>query len=635
MRENPLPENLPAENLPTDNPLLTTALPIPFEKIGPEHIVSGLRLALARAEQRLDALIDRDNSGAPITYDASIGALDELVEIVERPYSLAHHLLSVVNSPKLRSAFNEVEPDVVGSFARLSSDQRLWRVIKRFAASPVAERLSGVRRRHLEKTLETFRRSGADLPKEGRREVERLKVELARLATCFSENVLDATNDFELVLPDQTRLGGLPEGALRAARAAAAAKGQGGYRFTLQAPSYLPVMMYAEDRELRRELHNAFFSVGMAEPHDNRRLVREILRTRRELANLLGYRDYADLQAEDRMVESGERAWRFITELTDKTRPYFAREVEQLEAYASKLGIDDLQPWDIAYVSEKLRRERFDVDEEALRPYFAMPQVLSGLFELSEKLFGVRVERVSGVPTWHEEVEVYRLEHEDGTKLGTFYADWFPRDAKRGGAWMSGLVSGGPDGERFDPHVGVIAANLTGPEGDEPALLSHREVETVFHEFGHLLHHLLSRVEIKGRGGMNVAWDFVELPSQIMENWTWQEAALGLFARHYRTGEPLPHELFERLLRSRTFQGATTQMRQLSFATVDLKLHREFDANGPDDPLEVARLAVAPLEVRPEFASGNRMARFTHVFSGGYAAGYYSYKWSEMLDADA
>lgn len=618
-----------------DNPLLSTALPIPFEEIGPQHIVPGLRLALARAQQRLADLLARDQSGAPASFDTVIGALDELGEMVERPYRLAHHLLSVDNSPQLRSAFNEVQPEVVAFFARLASDQQLWEAIKRFAASPAAELLSGVKRRHLGKTIEEFRRAGADLPEGDRRGVERLKVELARLATRFSENVLDATSGFELVVPDETRLRGLPESALRAAQAAAAKNGQVGYRFTLQAPSYLAVQMYADDRELRRELHDAYFSVGMAEPHDNRQLVREILRTRQELANLLGYHDYADLQTEDRMAQSGERAWRFITELTEKTRPYFAAEVEQLEGYAAELGIDELQPWDIAYVSEKLRLARYAVDDEALRPYFALPQVLSGLFELSEKLFGVRVERVSGVPTWHEEVEVYQLEHEDGTKLGTFYADWFPRDSKRDGGWMTGLVTGGPNGERFEPHVGVITTNLTGAEGDRPALLSHREVETVFHEFGHLLHHLLSRVEIKGRSSMSVPWDFVELPSQIMENWTWQEPALDLFARHYRSGQPLPHELFERLQRSRTFQGATAQMRQLSFGTADLKLHREFDANGQDDPLEVARRAVAPLEVKCEFASGNRMARFTHVFSGGYAAGYYSYKWSEMLDADA
>lgn len=625
----------PSGALEAENPLLSTALPIPFGEIGPGQIVPGLRQALSEAEQRLGSLIAAGQDEESLTFTTTIGALDEVAELLERPYRLAHHLHSVANSPELRAAFNEVQPEVVAFFARLASDQSLWRVLKRFAASPAAKRLNDLQRRHLEKTLEEFRRAGADLPDDERQRVEELKVKLARLGTSFSENVLDATNAYELSLPDEERLSGLPQGALRAARAAASQAGQDGYRFTLQAPSYLPVMMYADDRELRRELHDAFFAVGMAEPYDNRQLVREILQTRQELARLLGYRDYADLQTEDRMAGSGERAWQFVTELTAKTRPYFLTEARELTAYAADLGIDELQPWDVAYVTEKLRLKRFAVDEEALRPYFPLPQVLSGLFELTEKLFGVKVERTDHLPTWHEEVEQFQLKHEDGTELGVFYADWFPRDSKRGGAWMSGLVTGGTGPEGFEPHVGVIAANLTAPEGDQPALLSHSEVETVFHEFGHLLHHLLSRVEIRRRSSMNVPWDFVELPSQIMENWTWQEQALALFARHYQSGEPLPSELFERMQRSRSFMGATKQMRQLSFGTADLTLHREFDPTGKDDPLEVARQAVESLEIRPTFASGNRMARFTHIFAGGYAAGYYSYKWSEMLDADA
>lgn len=618
-----------------DNPLLSTDFVIPFDRIDASHVVPGLREALARAEAQLEALVAAGEQGE-LAYETSVAVLDDLSQALARPFTLARHLTSVVNTPELRTAFNEVQPEVVAFFARLSSDQRVWRAIRRFADSEAGRALTGVAKRNLDKTLEEFERAGAALSEEERKRVEQLKVDLARLSTRFAENVLDATNAFELVITDEARLAGLPDSAKRRARAAAEAKGVDGFRFTLQAPSYLPFVKYVDDRELRRTMYEAFLAVGGAEPHDNRGLIREILAKRREAANVLGYRDFADYQTEPRMIGSGARAAAFQEELAEKTRPHFEREVAELERFAAEeLGIDELMPWDVSYAAEKLRMARYDVDEEALRPYFPLLHVLEGLFDLTERLFGVRVERVEGVPTWHPEVEVYHLTHEDGTFLGSMYADWYPRESKRDGAWMNGLVTGGPTADGFEPHVGIIACNFTAPEGDTPALLTHSEVETIFHEFGHLLHHLLSRVPIKARSSMSVPWDFVELPSQIMENWTWEKQALDLFARHYRTGETLPDELFERLRRSRTFHGAIAQMRQLSFGTVDLALHRDYDPASDEDPLEFARRVLAPLEVKPEFARGERLTRFTHVFSGGYAAGYYSYKWSEVLDADA
>ncbi len=620
----------------SDNPLLATDFEIPFHKIRPDHVVPGLREALAQAEELLERLITRADANTAVTYEESLGALDELEEVLYRPYVLVAHLNGVVNSPELRAAFNEVQPEVVAFAARLASDQRVWSVVKRFAESPASRALTGVAKRHLTKTMDGFRRAGAELPEGERRRVEALKVELAGLSTRFSENVLDATNAYELLVQDESRLAGLPESARRRARAAAEAKGMKGYRFTLQAPSYTPFMKYAEDRGLRRQLYQAFFAVGGVAPHDNRPLVREILAKRREVAEVLGYADFADLQTEDRMIGSGANAAAFTAELTRKTSAHFAREVRELQEFAAQeLGLKELEPWDVAFASEKLRVARFDVDEEELRPYFPLPGVLAGLFDLVERLFGVRVERVNGVPTWHEDVEVYHLTHEDGTFLGSFYADWFPRESKRGGAWMNGLVTGGPTANGFEPHVGIVAANFTTPEGGGPALLTHDEVETVFHEFGHLLHHLLSRVPIKARSSMNVPWDFVELPSQIMENWTWEKQALDLFAHHVHTGEAIPADLFGRLARTRTYGGAIAQMRQLAFGTADLALHRDYDPDGQVDPLEFAAAIMAPYEVRPEFASGDRLTRFTHVFAGGYAAGYYSYKWSEVLDADA
>lgn len=617
----------------SDNPLRSTEFEIPFDKIKPEHVVPAMREALAEAETRLAVL---EAGVAEPNYDNTVQALDDLVEDVVHPYRLARHLIGVLDGPELRAAVNEVLPEVTAFLARLSTNHELWESLAAYSTTEEGAALEGVRARHVSKTLDEFRRAGANLPAAARRRVEELKVELARLTTKFAENVLDATNAYELLIEDEGRLAGLPEGAVRRARASAASRGVAGYRFTLQAPSYLTFIKYAEDRELRRELFQAFLAVGTVPPHDNRGIMRDILALRRELAELLGYADFADLQTEDRMIKSGARAARFESDLVTRTRPYFEAESAELQRFAAtELGIVRLEPWDVTFAAEKLRMARFDVDEEALRPYFPLPQVLDGLFDLTHKLFGAKVTPVTGVPTWHPEVAVYHLEHEDGTFLGSLYADWFPRESKRNGAWMNGLLTGGPTSDGFAPHVGIIACNFTPPEDGRPALLTHAEVETVFHEFGHLLHHLLSRVEVRARSSMNVSWDFVELPSQIMENWTWEQEALDLFARHHETGEALPTELFERLARSRNFMAASAQMRQLMLGTVDLALHREFDPAGAVDPIEFGGEVMAPMELRPDFAHGERLARFTHVFSGGYAAGYYSYKWSEVLDADA
>ena len=365
-------------------------------------------------------------------------------------------------------------------------------------------------------------------------------------------------------------------------------------------------------------------------------MLRDILAKRRELARVLGYRDFADLQLEDRMIGSGSAAQDFERTLAERSAPYFHADARALADHARRdLGLDDIRPWDLAYVAESLRRATFAFDEEALRPYFSLDAVLAGMFEVARRLFGVRVERTHGVPTWHPEVETYDVYADDGAFLGSFYADWFPRPAKRGGAWMNPLVTGAPGREPPEPHVGVIVANFTPPEEGRTPQLTHDEVTTVFHEFGHLLHHLMCRVDIPARGSMSVAWDFVELPSQIMENWVWEREGLDLFARHAETDETIPDDLFERLRRSRTFLEGSAQMRQLSFGTVDLALHIDFDPDGGEDPVAFGQRVMEPFGLRPEFAHNNFLTAFSHIFAGGYAAGYYSYKWSEVLDADA
>jgi oligopeptidase A len=617
------------------NPLLLREERVPFHLVRAEHVVPAVRQALADAEAELAALIAVPG---PRTYADTLQALDALTERLARVVRPVAHLVSVMNAPDLREAYDVVVPEFSAFFARLPLNEGLWTVVKAFAASEEARALEGVRRRHLEKTVREFVRAGADLPPEAKARVEALQVELSQAQTLFGNHTLDATNAFELVVTDEAELAGLPETARAQARAAAQAKGVEGWRFTLQLPSYQPFLQYAERRELRRRMYEAYMSRGTTEGHDNRPLVRRILALRRELANTLGFRDWADYTLDDSMAGSGARAVAFEADLAARTRPHWRAEQEALQAFArDELGwAHELQPWDTAFVAERMRRARYDLDEEELRPYFPLDRVLDGLFALARRIFGVVVRPAETEAVWHPDVRFFQVDDEEGRTLGWFYADWFPRESKRGGAWMNGLVTGGPrPGGEFRPHLAVVAANLSPPDGGRPALLTHREVQTVFHEFGHLLHHVLSRVEVAELGGTHVPNDWVELPSQIMENWTFEREALDLFARHWETGEPIPEDLFGRLWAARTFLGASQQMRQISFGTLDLDLHVEHDPASGEDPVERAQRVMEGFSVRPEFARNGFVASFTHVFAGGYAASYYSYLWSEVLDADA
>lgn len=619
------------------NPLQSRAFLIPFDQIKPEHVEPAVRATLAGAEAELQALIDLPGERS---YANTVQPLDDLLERLNRVVKIAHHLTAVISSPELRVAYNAVLPEFSAFFARLPLNAGLWQALQRYAATAEAQQLTGVRWRHLDKTLREFRRAGADLPAAQKARVEELRIWLAKLQTKFSENVLDATNAFELVITEEAELAGLPESARAQAQASAESKGLTGWRFTLQQPSLLPFLQYAEARELRRQLYTAHVNRASAGEYDNRPLLAEILSLRRELAGLLGYRDYADYALEEGMVKSGSAALAFVRDLTERTVPYFRQEIAELTALADTLGLKPMAPWDLLYVIEKLRKAKYDLDEEELRPYFPLPQVLAGLFEITRRLFGIKVTERPITQVWHPEVKFYDIVDEAGTHLGSFYADWFPRESKRAGAWMNAFITGGPSLAGFAPHLGLMVGNFTPPrreaDGREiPALLTHREVETTFHEFGHLLHHCLSQVEVPARAGTNVPRDWVELPSQIMENWCWERAALALFARHYQTGEPIPEALFTKLQRARRYAGAYQQMRQLSFGTVDLALHILYDPAVDGDVVSYAQRLMEPFNVRPEFAHNHFLTAFTHVFAGGYAASYYSYKWSEVLDADA
>jgi oligopeptidase A len=620
-----------------DNPLLHVDFPIPFDRIRPEDVEPAMGSLLEDSRARLQVLAA---GSAEPKFENTMRPLDDLSEPLDRAMSVVKHLESVATSPGLRAAVNAVEPEFSKFHSSVPLNEELWKALQRYAGTEEAGRLQGTRRRFLTKTLDDFRRHGAELDPAGKARLAAIDVELATLTTKFSENVLDSTNAFELVIAGEGGLAGLPESAIRAARESAQRKGVSGWRFTLQAPSYTPLMMYLDDAAVREQVYRAFVTRAVSGSFDNRPLVRRILELRREKARLLGYRDFADLALADRMAHTGATALAFLRDLRDKTEAHFRRENEELLEFRRALEgpqAPPLEPWDVAYYAEKQRAALYAFDEEELRPYFPLESVTRGLFEIAHRLYGIRVVQESGVPAWDPETGYYSILDEDGTLLGGFYTDWFPRENKRGGAWMDGLLTGGPEDGRFRPHLGTICGNLTPPSGGKQALLTHREAETVFHEFGHLLHHCLSRVEIRSLAGTNVAWDFVELPSQIMENWCWEREALDLFARHHETGAPIPEDLFAKMKRARTFRAANAQMRQLGFGFLDLLLHTAYTPECDGDVVDYGRRIIeqfSPAPLPPEHAM---VASFTHLFANpvGYGAGYYSYKWAEVLDADA
>lgn len=628
-----------------DNPFLDSSFHIRWSALKPDAVAPGIDIALANAQAAIDRIAQSDLDG--LTYESTFLALEHATEELNVAWAKVTHLQSVADSPALRDAHNAMLPRVSAFYASIPLNAALWERLKTFAGAPDAARVTGIHRRFMEETMKDFRQAGADLPPEKRARLEALQSELAQLTQKYSENVLDATNAWQLVVPDaeERRLAGLPAHAKAAARRSAESKGASGWRFTLHMPSQEPFMTYVEDASLREQMWTAATRVGAHEPHDNTPLISRILALRAEKASLLGKPHFADLTLERRMAKSGQRAFDFMTDLQRRAAKAFTletRELERFKAEQTGTAATPLAPWEIAFWAEKLRRSRYDFDEEALRPYFPMDAVIAGMFELVRRVFELRVaERQLGaeIETWHPEVKFYDLFDRSGRQLGSFYADWHPRESKRGGAWMNYLITGGPRHDGFRaPHLGLICGNMTPPAEGRAALLTHREVETIFHEFGHLLHHLLGEVEIKSLNGVNVAWDFVELPSQIMENWTWERESLNLFARHHETGALIPDEIFAKMIAAKNFRSATVTMRQVAFAKMDLLLHMrtaEF-VNEPDVEPKI-RALIADCLVPTQPPSPTIVKRFSHVFSDpvGYAAGYYSYKWAEVLDADA
>jgi oligopeptidase A len=619
------------------NPLIGIQFRIPFDEVRAEHVEPAVAQLLEEARGAVESFASAEG---PRNYQNTLERLDRLTEKLDYAVTVVRHLESVATYPELRNAYNAVEPAISAFYSSIPLHTGLWEALKAYAATDEAKALTGVRGRFLKKTLNDFRRHGADLDAAGKVQLEKIDIELAGLTTKFSQNTLDATNAFELVIEEESKLSGLPQNGRDVARDSAESKGMKGWRFTLQAPSYVPALMYLDDASIRRRLWEAYNTRASSGKYDNSQNITRILELRRAKAELLGYADYSDLVLEDRMAKTGEQAQTFLEELKVKTAARFGQENEELSAFRKELeGAEapPLEPWDVAYYAEKLREARFAFNEEDLRPYFPLDAVIAGLFDLVGRLYGIRIVEQTGAPVWDPQTKFYTLLDESGEELGAFYSDWFPRENKRGGAWMDSFLTGRPTETGFEPHLGLMCGNLNPPVGGKPPLLTHRDVETIFHEFGHLLHHLLTRVPVRSLAGTNVAWDFVELPSQIMENWCWEREALDLFARHWETGEPIPEDLFGKMKRARTFRGANAQMRQLSFGLVDLALHRQYSPKTDPPVTEYTRRMMAEFSPAPLPADYSMITAFTHLFSSpvGYAAGYYSYKWAEVLDADA
>jgi len=616
----------------------------------PEAIEPSIRHALAEAKENIEKISTQ--SATEATYESSFLALENADESLSRGWGLLNHLDSVSDNPAQREAFNNLLPDVTDFYSSLPLNPRLWNVIKTVAESDEFETLTAIQKRHVEEAIEDFKNSGADLPKDKKDRVAKIDAELSKLTKQYSEHVLDSTNAWSLVIEDEAKLAGLPESAKAGAAANAKSKDlpEGSYRFTLHFPSMYPVMQHAESEELRKTVWEASVKIASQDPHDNSSLVWKILELRQEKAEILGHQNFASLVLQRRMARNGLNALAFVQGLHDKIKPAFLEETKQLSEYkAVKEGLhpaaqqpEPLEPWETAYYAEMQRKENFDIDDEVLRPYFPVDGVMKGMFEIASKVFNITITQHptehsdpdSSHEAWHPEVAFYEIHDTSSDKhLGSFYADWHPRETKRGGAWMNPLHAG----ELGKPHLSLIVGNMSPPVGDAQALLTHSEVETIFHEFGHLLHSLLSEVPIRSLGGTNVAWDFVELPSQIMENYCWERETLDMFARHYETNEPIPQALFEKMIAAKNYMAASTFMRQLALGKLDLELHVHLDKYlGRDlDEIDDEILADyrAPLKTQPP----SMIRRFNHLFSSatGYAAGYYSYKWAEVLDADA
>lgn len=619
------------------NPLLEQDGLPRFSAIRPEHVEPAVDELLAENRRNIAALLDEVEEP---TWQNLIEPIELWEDRLERAWSPVSHLNAVMNSDALRAAYNACLPKLSDYGTEMGQNESLYAAYKALADGP--QDLDAAQRKVLENALRDFHLSGVDLPADKKDRFKAISQELSALTSDFSDKVLDANNAWTKRVDDVSALAGLPPSAIDLARHTAEERGETGWLLTLDFPSYVPVMTYADDASLREEMYRAYQTRASDQgPHagtyDNTENMARILALRHEQSQLLGFANYAERSLARKMARSTDEVLQFLHDLAARSRPQAERELAELRTYAAEHhGHQDLQPWDVAYYSEKLRQHRYNITQEEVKPYFPADRVVPGMFEVVGRLYGVTFHEVGGVETWHPDVKFYEIRDHDGSLRGQFYFDLYARQNKRGGAWMGDCQSRMKTTTVEQVPVAFMTCNFTPPVGGRASLLTHDEVETLFHEFGHGLHHMLTKVDYPAISGINgVAWDAVELPSQFMENYCWEREALDLFAAHHETGEPLPDDLYRRMIAAKNFQSGMMMVRQLEFALFDFRVHLEYD------PERGPRIYEILDEVRDEVAvirppAWNRFAHaFSHIFAGGYAAGYYSYKWAEVLSADA
>ena len=619
------------------NPLLQDFDLPPYSQIKPEHVEPAVEQILADSRVAIAELL-KTQQASP-SWDGLVLALDELNARLGRAWGPVSHLNAVCNNAELRAAYEACLPKLSEYWTEMGQNKPLFEAYDALARSPAAAGFDVAQKTILDHALRDFRLSGIDLPAEQQKRYGEIQMKLSELASRFSNQLLDATQAWTKHITDEAALAGLTDSAKAQMAQAAQAKELDGWLITLEFPSYYAVMTYADDRALREEVYTAYCTRASdqgpnAGQHDNGPVMAEILDLRQELARLLGFAHYSELSLASKMAESTEQVLHFLRDLAVRSKPFAEQDLAELKAFAAEQGVQDLASWDVGYFSEKLRQQRYSISQEEVRAWFPIDKVLSGLFAIVQKLYGIEINELKDFDTWHSDVRLFEI-RENGAHVGRFFLDLYARANKRGGAWMDGARDKrrAADGSLVSP-VANLVCNFTPAVGGKPALLTHDEVTTLFHEFGHGLHHLLTRVEHAGASGINgVAWDAVELPSQFMENWCWEPEGLALISGHYETGEALPQALLDKMLAAKNFQSGLMMVRQLEFSLFDFELHATHgDGRSVLQVLEGIRDEVAV--VRPP--AFNRFANsFAHIFAGGYAAGYYSYKWAEVLSADA
>ncbi len=624
---------------PAANPLLDVSQPPRFGAIRPEHVGPALDRVLTENRAALERLVA---AGGIATWDDFAQPIEDMRERLARLWSPVSHLHAVMDSEPLRAAYNAGLPKITDYFTELAQDERLYAGYRSIAASPGFAQLTQAQKKIVENTLRDFRLAGAELPPQEKARFKQLQQEMAALHSKFTENVLDATQAWDLRITDENDLAGLPESARAMAQQDAQEKNLPGWRFTLEGPSYIAFMTYADSRELRRQMYEAFVTRASdqgptAGQWDNGDLIVQLLRRRREAARLLGFGNFAEYALQTRMAKTVPEVMDFLNDLAARARPAARRDFEELKHYAREAhGVEKLEAWDIAYYSEKLQQAKYKISQEDLRPYFPETRVVPGMFEVVARLYGLKIAEVKGVEAWHPDVRFYEIRDAADEVRGRFYMDLYARAHKRGGAWMDDCINRKRTAGGVQVPVAYLVCNFTPPVGGKPALFTHDEVTTLFHEFGHGLHHMLTRVDYVGVAGINgVAWDAVELPSQFMENWCWEREALDLIAAHHRSGDRIPDELYKKMIAAKNFQSGMQFVRQLEFSLFDMRLHAGFDPDGSRSVQAVLDEVRAEVAVMTPPAFNRFQNGFSHIFAGGYAAGYYSYKWAEVLSADA